>query len=105
DDVQQQPPGGAQALVHVVAAVQVRVVDQALPPGDGARLLEVDPHHDEQVLAQGTADLGQLPGVVEGRCRVVHRTGAHDHQQPVIGQGEHAPDLGPALLDGGFTGC
>src|ERR1700722_5738038 len=45
-DVEQQPARGPQAAVDVVCAVHARVVDQALPPGHRARLLEVHPHHD-----------------------------------------------------------
>jgi len=51
-DVQQQPPGHPQALVHIMAAVQAGVIDQPFPAGDGTRLLEVDPHDDEQVRLQ-----------------------------------------------------
>ena len=45
-DLEQQLARDAQALVDAEAVVEVRVVDQALPADRGARLLEVDPHHD-----------------------------------------------------------
>ena len=101
DDVEQQPPGDAQATVHVVAAVHVRVVDQALPAGHRARLLEVDPHHDQQVGAAALAHGQQAASVVKGSRRVVHRAGPGDHKQTVVGTVEHGADLGPALLHGG----
>src|SRR2546425_9439833 len=51
--VHQQPAGQAQALVDREAPVQVRVVDEPLPAHRAARLLEVDAHHDQQVLTKG----------------------------------------------------
>jgi len=42
----------AQAVVDAEAAVEVRVVDQALPADGGARLLEVHAHHDLEVALQ-----------------------------------------------------
>jgi hypothetical protein len=52
------------ARVHVAGAVEVGIVDQPLPAGRRARLLEVDPHRDADVVAQ----LGRArpaPGVVD----------------------------------------
>jgi hypothetical protein len=100
DDVEEQPPGGAQAAVHVVAAVHVRVVDQALPAGHGAWLLEVDAHHHQQVGPVLVAERGQAAGVVERGGRVVHRAGPGDDQHAVIGALEHGADLGAGALDG-----
>ena len=51
-DVEQQPPREAQALLHVEAAVQVRIVDQALPAHRRARLLEVRAHDDRDAVAE-----------------------------------------------------
>ncbi|MCY1549195.1 hypothetical protein D9M68_853530 [compost metagenome] len=48
--VQQQLARQLQTLVDGEAAVQVRVVDIALPAYGGARLLEVHAHDDQQVL-------------------------------------------------------
>ena len=53
EDVEEQAARGPQAGVDVAGAVEVRVVDQALPAGRRARLLEVDAHHDEQVGQPG----------------------------------------------------
>jgi hypothetical protein len=101
DDVEQELARGAQAAVDVVAAVHAGVVDQAFPPGDRPRLLEVHPHHDEQVLVVSATDLGQAARVVEGRRRVVDRAGAHDDEQAVIGGVEHGADFGAGPLHGG----
>ena len=63
-----------QAGVDVGGAVEVRVVDQALPADRGPRLLEVDPHHDQQVLAELARRLrravrrSRAPPRRRGRC-------------------------------------
>lgn len=49
-DLGEQFARDAQSLVDVEGAVEVRVVDQALPSDRRARLLEVDAHDDEQVV-------------------------------------------------------
>ena len=101
DDVQQEPPGDAQAAVHVVPAVHARVVDQALPAGHGARLLEVHPHHDEQVTVVAVADFPELARVLERGPGVVHRARPGDHEQAVVLAVEHGADLAAATLHGG----
>src|SRR5580658_8321950 len=89
-------PIAPQAAVHVVAAVHAWVVDQALPAGHGARFLEVDAHHDQQV---GLVAQRPQPGrVVQGRERVVHRTRPGDDQQPVIGAVQDGADFGPGAF-------
>ena len=55
--VQQQLPGQVQTLVDLEGVIQVRVVDQALPPDRGARLFEVNTHHHEQVTGIGVRSL------------------------------------------------
>ena len=83
-DVEQQLARDAQALVDAVALVEVRVVDQALPADRGARLLEVDAHHDLERVGVAFA-LGLQPArVLERGGRVVDRARADDHQQPVV---------------------
>src|SRR5690606_1222272 len=75
-DVAQQAAGDAQALVDAEAAVQVRVVDQALPADGGARFLEVHAHHDLQRVAEAVAQRAQAPGIFHRRVRVVDRARA-----------------------------
>src|SRR5690606_12299267 len=58
-DVDQQRARDAQALVDAAALVEVGVVDQALPADRGARLLEVDAHHDVERVAETLALFGQ----------------------------------------------
>ena len=43
---QQQRAGQAQAVVHVVRAIEMRIRNQPLPTGGGARLFKVDAHDD-----------------------------------------------------------
>jgi hypothetical protein len=98
-DVQQQSARGPQAAVHVVAVVHARVVDQALPAGHRPRLLEVDPHHDQQI---GLAAVGLRPQearVFAGGPGIVHRTGPGDHQQAVVRSVQHGADVGAGALD------
>ncbi len=52
DHVQQQPPRQTQPLVDGEAAVEVGIVDEPLPADRRARLLEVDAHHDPQIVRQ-----------------------------------------------------
>src|SRR5690606_26982148 len=74
-------------------AVQVRVVDQALPAHGGAGLLEVGAHDQQQVVLHLGAQGREAAGVVQPRLRVVDRAGADHDEQPVVGAGEHVTDL------------
>ena len=83
EHLEQQLAGDPQAGVDVAGAVEVRVVDQALPAGRRPRLLEVDPHHDQQVVARAPrAVLGEprrrtrAPLRRRGRCTARRRPAA-----------------------------
>ena len=93
DHVQQQLPGEVQPLVDGEAAVEVRVVDQPLPADGGARLLEVDAHHDPQVARQLLGERRQAPGVLEGGAGVVDRAGTDDDDQAVVRPAQDAAHL------------
>ena len=97
--IEQQGAGAFQPLVDREAAVQVRVVDVALPAHRGARLLEIDPHHDQQVLAQRVGLCFQPARIVERLLVIVDRAGSDDDQQAVVLAVQHARDLGAAGLD------
>lgn len=73
-----------QALVDVEAAVQIRIVDQALPADRGARLLEIDPHHDLELVGEILAQGGEVLGIFERGLGIMHRAGADDDQKPVV---------------------
>ena len=83
-DVDQQLTRNAQALVDAAAFVQVGVVDQALPAHRGARLLEVDAHHDFQRVGEVVALLLQALRVLQRCLGIMDRAGADDDQQAVI---------------------
>lgn len=65
--VDEELPADAQALVNLEAVVDVRVVDQALPPDCRSRLLQVGPHDDEQLVLVLLLQCEQLVAVLE-RC-------------------------------------
>jgi len=96
-DLQQQLAREPQALVDAEAAVQARVVDEALPAHGGARLLEVDAHHDREVVGEAVALGLEPPGVVDRGAVVVDRARAHNHQQPVVGAAQDVVDRAASL--------
>ena len=84
-DVEQQAAREPQAVVDAEAAVEVGVVDQPLPAHGGARLFEVDAHHDLEVVGvTRRARAARRRGVVEGGLGVVDRAGADDDDQAVV---------------------
>jgi hypothetical protein len=91
-DLDQQLARDAQAFVDAVALVEVGIVDQALPAHRGARLLEIDAHHDLQRVGVAVAQGLQAPGVVQRGGRVVDRAWAHHHQQAVVLAGHDVVD-------------
>ena len=74
-----------QALVDVEAAVEIGIVDQALPADRGARLLEIDPHHDLEPVGEPFAQGGETLGIFDRGDGIVDRAGADDDQQAVVG--------------------
>ena len=84
-ELHQQATGDVQAFLDLEGAVQVGVVDQTLPAHGGARLLEVDAHHDVQAVLYLVGQAAQATSVVQRGVHIVDRAGAHHHQQPGIG--------------------
>src|SRR5262249_47940090 len=91
-DVEQQLSREAQAELHVVGTVQVRIADQALPADRGARLLEVDPHDDEQRVLDLAGEPGEPACVVDGRLGGVDRARSHHREQPAVLSPQDAPN-------------
>src|SRR5882757_2276492 len=60
-DVEHQAAREPQAGVDLEAAVEVRVVDQALPADDRARLFKIDAHHHQQISREPVGDGLELP--------------------------------------------
>ena len=96
--VQQEAAGDGQPLVDLERPVDVRVVDEPLPADGRARLLEVDPHDDEERVAQLGGDRLQSAGVLAGGGHVVDRAGPDDDHQPVVVAAQDAR-RGLAALD------
>ena len=92
-DVAQQRAGDAQALVDVVGVVQIGVVDEALPADSGARLLEIHPHDQMQLLPVPLRLFPQPLGVFLGGLRIVDGAGADHHQQALIPALDDLADL------------
>jgi hypothetical protein len=98
-DAQQQVARHAQALVDAEAAVQVRVVDQALPAHRGARLLEIHPHQDFQVVGVPLAFFMQFFRIFQRGDRIMDRAWPDDHQQPVGLAVQDLAQLAPRVGD------
>ena len=73
-----------QALVDVEAAVEIGIVDQALPADGGARLLEIDPHHDLELVGQVLAQ--RSPGARRSRARPRDRGSSRGRPRPAGGR-------------------
>ena len=91
-DLDQQFARQPQTAIDVIAAIELRVVDQPLPADGGAWLFEINPHHDFQIGRQLPAQGQQASRVLLGRVRIMNRAGAHHDQQPVIGRVKNAMD-------------
>ena len=63
---EQELTADAQAVIDHKTAVQMRIVNQALPAYRRSRLLEIYPHDDQKVRAQAILFLFQLSRVLEG---------------------------------------
>ena len=83
-DVQQELARQAEALVDVVALVQIRVVDESLPADDGSWFLKVGAHHDHEMVRVPIGDLLQSVGVFERCGGVMYRARADDHGNPWV---------------------
>ena len=97
--VQEQLTGQRQTLVDLEAAVQVRVVDQALPADGGPGLFKIDPHDHHQVGGQGLAHRQQPFGIFHGSLGVVNRAGTDHHQQAIVLAVKDTLDRPPGLED------
>ncbi len=92
EDVQHQSTRQAQALGHVAAAVQMRIVEQAFPANGGAWLLHIGAHDQQQLVAQLRCQRGETFGVFQRGDGVMQGTGADDDQQAWVAAIEHGAD-------------
>ncbi len=89
-EIQQQFATQAQAVVDLAAVVEVGVVDQPLPAHSGARLLEIDPHHDLELIFELVTQRLEALAVFQRRDRIVDGAWANHHQQAIIVTGQNA---------------
>ena len=101
--VPQQLARQAQAVVDREGAIQVRVVDQALPAYRGARLLEVHAHHHQQVVLEAVSLALEATGIFHRRFVVVDRARPDHHEQAVVGTKQDTVDRA-TRLESGFRG-
>ena len=97
--LEQQAPRALQPFVDREAAVQVRVVDVALPAHGGARLLEIGTHHDQEVVLQRVGDGLQALRVFDGLVVVVDGAWPDHDDQPVVAAVQHVGDGRAAAFD------
>ncbi len=91
----------AKAVVDLVGAVEMRIVDEALPADGGAGLLKVDAHHDVEIGGEfGDGGLEQ-GGVFDRGLGVVDGAGANQDQQARVAMREDAGDIEARVEDGG----
>jgi hypothetical protein len=103
EHLEQETAGHAQARVDVAGAVEVGIVDQALPADGRPRLLEVHAHHHEQVVGEPFGLGAQLLGVLACGLDVVDAAGADDDHQPVIVAIEHGVRAGTPVEQRGYA--
>ena len=82
--ITQQCPAQAQAFRQILAAVQVRIVEQPFPAHRGARLLHVGAHHQQGPVADPVGEGGEPLAVFRRRVRIVQRARAGDDQQTIV---------------------
>ena len=100
-DVEQELAGLLHPLVDAEGVVEVRVVDEPLPPERGARLLEVDPHHQHHGPGELVGQGAEAPGVVEAGDRVVDGAGADHAEEAAVAPVEDGLDGAAPGQDGG----
>ncbi len=82
--VAEELPRDAETLVDLEGLVDIGVVDQTLPADRRPRLLEVGAHHNDEVLRELVRERLQPVRVLDGRGRVVDRTGTNNDQEAVV---------------------
>ena len=86
-------------LVDVKATVQIRIIDQPFPAHHGTRFFQIHPHHDQQVVS-GAGPTAAGGAHSPAQLGIVHRTWAHNGQQPVVLAVDDAGNGCAVLVDG-----
>jgi len=95
--VEEQLAGNRDPARDVTGVVEMGIVDESLPADGRARLLEIDPHHEEEAVGDLLRKGGEAARVIHRGNGIVDRAGADDHEQPGILAPEDAP-AGLAVL-------
>ena len=101
---QEESPSDSQAGIDIVRAVQLGVVDETLPPDRRAGLLEINPHHQKELIRNLGRQGGEFACVFHRRLGIVDRARPNHHQQARIFTAQDALH-GEATLDHGFIGA
>lgn len=96
-DLQQQTASYAQAIVDCETTVEMRIVDEALPPDGRTRLLEVYAHHDFERVAMAFALRDETARVFESGGRIVDRTRPDDDDEPIVSTMENLVRRAPGI--------
>src|SRR5260221_11006886 len=98
-DLEQQLPRQPQAIIDVKRSIEIRIVDQAFPASPRPRFLEIHAHHDQQPVAELSAELPDRAGIFQCSGDVMDGTRADDDEQPGVFTGQNAADAGPRIAD------
>ena len=94
-----------QSTGHITAAVELRIVQHALPANGSARLFNVGTHHQQQAVRNAALQLSQALGVFDCSIGVMQGTGPGDHQQAIIlARQDVTNGLAVGLNGGGLSG-
>jgi hypothetical protein len=91
----------AQAVVDLVCAVEMRIVDEAFPADGGTGLLKVDAHDDAQVGGEFADGALKQAGVFAGGFGVVNGAWADENEQAIVLPLEDGNDLVARVEYGG----
>jgi len=71
-------------FVDLEAVVEIGIVDQPFPANSGTRLLEIDPHHDQQIAGQAVGFGLEPARILDCSIQIVDRAGPDHDEQAVI---------------------
>ena len=91
-NVGKEPACEPQPFVDVIGAVEIGIVDEALPAHDGPRLFEIHAHDHEDAIANVVRERPQGLRVVDRRLGVMDRARTDDGQQPCVAALENGFD-------------
>src|SRR5207249_8378457 len=99
-EVEEKVPSLAQPLVDREAAVEPRVVDEALPADGRARLLEVHAHDDADLARVLIRELLEPAPVLERGVGIVDRARPDHEEEPIVFAAQHARHFRTTPRDG-----